>query len=352
MSDRDIMLVPISIKGMLDIDSDNYKLDMLAAVYNTIDLGRDKIFPGAFIKSLQDKGNTRSILWQHQIGEPVGKGFFTDTTKGLACQALLPKSDTLVSGRVIPQINIGSVQGASIGYNTIQADFDDLHKCRNLKTLDLFETSLVTIPMHPGAQILSVTKAANNMGVCEYKGMDKQLKNYIYTLMEGLEDKQVISLLPTLADTVEWDEKKAIKDIKDHNGVAECYLGEIPIAYYDGEFKAVPKGIHCAIARLIGENIEIETKSRIEKYYSKFGKDSPFKETGKSLIDADIVKWMSRKQIAGILEGQEGIELTKGSRDYLVSCFKGYEVTPGGKEPETSAATEFFTTLKQFNAQI
>jgi len=101
------MLVPISIKGMLDIDSDNYKLDMLAAVYNTIDLGRDKIFPGAFIKSLQDKGNTRSILWQHQIGEPVGKGFFTDTTKGLACQALLPKSDTLVSGRVIPQLISG-----------------------------------------------------------------------------------------------------------------------------------------------------------------------------------------------------------------------------------------------------
>ena len=94
---------------------------------------------------------------------------------------------------------------------------------------------------------------------------------------------------------------------KDHNGGAECYLGEIPIAYYDGEFKAVPKGIHCAIARLIGENIEIETKSRIEKYYSKFGKDSPFKETGKSLIDADIIRFMSRKQIAGILEGKEGI---------------------------------------------
>jgi hypothetical protein len=62
---------------------------------------------------------------------------------------------------------------------------------------------------------------------------------------------------------------------------------------------------------------------------------------------------MTRKQLAGILEGDETIELTKGSRDYLVSCFKGYEVTPGGKTEDKSAKLEeFYKTLKTFNAQI
>lgn len=344
-TNRDIMLVPISIKS--SFDDDNYILDMLAAVYNTPDLGRDRILPGAFSKTLREKGNQRSILWQHQIENPIGKGNFSDTTKGLACKCYLPKSDTLVTGRVIPQVNVGSIGGASIGYQTQEADYNTQLNCRDLKTIDLYETSLVTIPMHPGAQILSVTKAAHNMGVCEFKGMDKNLKNYIYTLQESLEDKtDKTEMLSTMDDKTPWDETKSLKEIKEHNGGVECYLGESPIAYFiEGKFKAVPKGVYASAAKSIdSDNAEI--KSRINEYYKKLGRDCPFKD-GKSFIDVDVLKYLSRKQLAAILEGDENKEMSKSAREFLVDCFRGQEPDPRSNETKNSPVMdEFLKNLK------
>ena len=253
MPERDIMLCPISIKSSMD--EDNYIIDYLTSIYTTPDLGRDRVMPGAFAKTLRLKGNQRPVLWQHEMKEPIGNGVFSDTIKGLACKSYLPKADNFVSGRVIPQVNVGSIKGASFGYFAEEAYYNKDLNTRDLKTIDFYESSLVTIPMHPGAQILSVTKAAQNMGVCEYKGMEKGLKNYIYTLAEGLEDKSDKPvLLPTMDDKTEWDESKSLKEIEEHNGNKEdCFIGEHPIAYWDkGQFKAVPKAIFAATAFLIG----------------------------------------------------------------------------------------------------
>ena len=347
MPERDIMLVPISIKDSTGSDNENYGLDILAAIYNIPDLGKDIIRPGAFLKTLRLKGNQRPILWQHQMSEPIGNGLFTDTTKGLAAKCSLPKSDSLVTGRVIPQVNIGSIGGASIGYSTIESDYNSNTNIRELKEIDLYETSLVTIPMHPGAQILSVTKAAQNMGVCEYKGMDKSLKNYIYTLMEGLEDKSNKPvLLPTMDDKTEWDESKSLKEIKENNGGADCYLGESPIAYYsEGKFKTVPKGLFAAVAKIIdSENTEV--KETANAYYKILGRNIPFKD-GKSFIDVDTLRWMSKKQLTALLEGEENKEMSKSAREFIVDCFRGHESVFRGNEAKNSPVmNEFLKNLK------
>ena len=48
----------------------------------------------------------------------------------------------------------GIVKGLSIGYGTVREDFSG--KVRLLKDLDLYEVSLVTIPMNPAAQVTAV----------------------------------------------------------------------------------------------------------------------------------------------------------------------------------------------------
>jgi hypothetical protein len=207
--------------------------------------------------------------------------------------------------------------------------------------------------MHPGAQILSVTKAALNMGVCEFKGMDKNLKNYIYTLMEGLEDKSNKPvLLPTMDDKTEWYETKSLEEIKAHSGQSECFIGDVPVVYWsDGKFKAVPMAIYAAAAKNIdSDNAEI--KSRINDYYKKLGRELPFKD-GKSFIDVDVMKYLSRKQLAAILEGDGDTEMSKSAKAYLVDCFRGHEsVFRGNETKNDQAAMEFLKTLKAFNSQI
>jgi len=55
----------------------------VAAVYGNVDLGGDVIEPGAFSKSLTDKGGEVPILWQHDSREPIGLGKLSDSREGL-----------------------------------------------------------------------------------------------------------------------------------------------------------------------------------------------------------------------------------------------------------------------------
>jgi len=383
---KDIMIMPVSIKDITTANDDNYVIDLLAAVYNNIDLGRDKCLPGCFTKTLRDKGNTRPVLWQHQMSQPLGKGFHSDSTRGLNCKAILPKSDDFVKNRVMPQVNIGSINGASFGYDTIDADYDQVNKCRNLKEVDLFETSLVTIPMNPQAAILSVTKAANNMGVCEFKGMDKNLKSYIYELYESIGESKGVTPYhdyPFADDTIKWDADAAIKNIKKFTGsedkpsakYKDCFLWydssaadnftsyKLPyVNVIDGKLKIVPKAIYAIAGALSGSRGGIDIpaadkaklKSRLNKFYGKMGKDSPFKDNGKSFIIADTLKYMTRKQITGILDGDDDIEMSKGAKEYILDGFRGEEIHLGSNQGtvKSAALVDLLETIKQFNAKI
>ena len=50
----------------------------------------------------------------------------------------------------------GAMDGLSIGYKTVKADFDRAKGARLLKELDLGEISVVTFPMNPRATVSAV----------------------------------------------------------------------------------------------------------------------------------------------------------------------------------------------------
>ena len=72
--------------------------------------------------------------------------------KGLFIKGNLPKDDTLVSGRIIPQIKVGSIQEMSIGYFVEDYEMKK-DGIRLLKKINLFEVSLVTKAMNSQALI-------------------------------------------------------------------------------------------------------------------------------------------------------------------------------------------------------
>ena len=136
-----------------DINTDDnlFKFTGYASIFNNVDYGNDKILPNAFDETLANNKNI-NVLWQHDMREPIGVAELNKDSSGLYASARLPKDDTFVSGRVIPQMKIGAIKEMSIGYMLKDFDFDK-DGVRILKKIDLFEISLVTKAMNPKALV-------------------------------------------------------------------------------------------------------------------------------------------------------------------------------------------------------
>ena len=110
--------VKFEVKQVLDNDNDDdgfFRFEGMASTFGNLDLVDDIIEPGAFTESLKEI--LPVILWQHRSSEPIGMPEeIRETDEGLFIRARLPKDDTMVSGRVIPQVKVGSIRTMSIGF--------------------------------------------------------------------------------------------------------------------------------------------------------------------------------------------------------------------------------------------
>ena len=145
--------VPFEIKSIDDSTDDGFfRFEGLASTFGNIDKVNDVVLPGAFTESL--KKTTPVILWQHKMVEPIGMPEeIKEVPEGLFIRGRLPKDDSLVSGRVIPQIKVGSISTMSIGFRTRKSNTDQVTGIRELIELDLAEVSLVTIEANEMAKI-------------------------------------------------------------------------------------------------------------------------------------------------------------------------------------------------------
>lgn len=152
--------VAFEIKKITENDADFFVFEGLASTFE-MDQGKDIVMPGAFKKSL--RARTPVLLWQHSSYEPIGMPVeIRETADGLYLKGKLPREDTFVSGRVIPQMKIGSIKSMSIGFYTKVSEYDNDTNIRKLMEIDLREVSLVTFPMNEGA-LISDFKAARDL---------------------------------------------------------------------------------------------------------------------------------------------------------------------------------------------
>ncbi len=138
-----------------------------ASVFQELDDQGDRVLPGAFKESLtgwKQKGTAPKMLWQHNQAEPIGwwKAVQEDQ-KGLYVEGQLLLS--LAKGKeAYEMLKNRMVDGLSIGCRVVEAEQGLKSGERLLKSLDLFEISLVTFAANAKARILTV-KSCNSLSL-------------------------------------------------------------------------------------------------------------------------------------------------------------------------------------------
>jgi len=143
----------------LDLKSigDDGVFEGYASIFDTEDLGRDTIAPGAFRESLARKGAQGiRLLFQHRPDEPIGIWEeLKEDRRGLFARGRLA-TDVLRAREVLSLMRAGAIDGLSIGFRAVKAHRDRARGTRRIETADLWEISIVTFPMLPDARIRSV----------------------------------------------------------------------------------------------------------------------------------------------------------------------------------------------------
>ena len=149
--EKEIKSFPFEVKATAE-ENNIFTFEGYASTFNNIDHGDDVVIRGAFSNSLA-KNSQVPILWQHQMSEVIGISVqLYEDDKGLFIKGNLPKDDTLVSGRIIPQMKVGSIKEMSIGFFTKNYDMAK-DGIRLLNEIELFEVSLVSKAMNSRALV-------------------------------------------------------------------------------------------------------------------------------------------------------------------------------------------------------
>lgn len=130
-----------------------------ASIFQNLDDHGDRVLPGAFqetLKKWERKGTAPKMLWQHNQAEPIGWW-------KVICEDL---HGLYVEGQLLLSVRKGQeayemlknhmIDGLSIGCRVVKAEQGLNSGERLLKSLDLFEISLVTFAANAKARVLTV----------------------------------------------------------------------------------------------------------------------------------------------------------------------------------------------------
>ena len=275
--------IPFEVKIFDDgSESEHFTFEGLASVFNSVDLGNDTILKGAFTESLAEF--TPKLVWQHRMDMPIGRiESIFESDKGLRIKGLLPKADTFVSGRIIPQMRIGSVDSMSIGFSIKESDTSG--DIRVIKKIQLFEISLVTLPMEPKAKVESFK------AVVPFQDLPLAAKDTPWDATAAIE--RVRSFTDS-KDEPSQSYRRAFSFFDEEKPESFASYKLLIADIIDGTMVAVPKAIFAADALLNGtsdntkiDNIDkIEISTNIERYRKKI-EDADGSQEQRAIINID-----------------------------------------------------------------
>lgn len=160
MSLHDTIAVQATPQPLLKSDG---LIEGYASLFGVTDMAKDIVEPGAFSASLAQRGTAGiRMLWQHDSTQPIGvwlamnedrRGLFVRGRLNLALEKARD-IDALIRG--------GAVDGLSIGFKAQRARSEPRGGARRLFSVDLWEISIVTFPMLPGARIHAAARDAEH----------------------------------------------------------------------------------------------------------------------------------------------------------------------------------------------
>ena len=128
-----------------------------ASLFDVPDMGNDIIAPGAFAESLARRGPRGiKLLFQHDAAQPIGVWkTLREDARGLYAEGQL-SLDNSKARDILALLRSGAIDGLSIGFRAVTASRSGKSGPRRLTKIDLWEISVVTFPMLPGARVTSV----------------------------------------------------------------------------------------------------------------------------------------------------------------------------------------------------
>jgi len=146
-----------------------------AAVFGNVDQGYDVIEEGAFKEVVRNDAGLVKVLFGHRLGEPpIGLADVSQDAKGLAVEGELLLEDP-VANRTFLGMKRGTLDGMSIGFDVLPGGAEVTEGgVRRLKSLKLWEVSIVNFPMNPLARVESV-KAAGQ--ICTVRDFEDFLRD-------------------------------------------------------------------------------------------------------------------------------------------------------------------------------
>jgi len=140
-----------------NLDIEGRTLEGHVAIFGNIDRVDDIIHPGAFTKTIAERGQKVKFLWQHDPGEPLGRPLvMQEDGKGLFVKALI--SDTQRGRDALALLKDDAINQMSIGYDPISFDYTKKGEktIRNLREVRLHEFSLVTFAANEEATVTAL----------------------------------------------------------------------------------------------------------------------------------------------------------------------------------------------------
>ncbi len=154
------LTIPLQIKTLHKREFEGH-----GSIFGNVDLGGDVVMKGAFKRTLAQHKRDDSLpqmFWMHDPSRVPGKWLsMSENDDGLAVKGLL--ADTPLGDEIHTLLKMDAVRGLSIGYQTTDQDYDKDGN-RLLKEVDLWEVSIVSLPMNPLAQVVHAKSQLSALG--------------------------------------------------------------------------------------------------------------------------------------------------------------------------------------------
>lgn len=154
------LTIPLQIKSLGDGEFEGH-----GSVFGNEDLGGDIVMPGAFKRTLashRKAGSLPQMFWMHDPSRVCGKWLdMSEDEHGLKVKGVL--ADTPLGNEIRTLLQMDAVRGLSIGYSVKDDDWDSDGR-RLLKDCELWEVSVVSLPMNPLAQVAHAKSQLSAMG--------------------------------------------------------------------------------------------------------------------------------------------------------------------------------------------
>lgn len=153
---------PFEIKTL----TDSGHIEGLLAGFGNVDHGGDKLLPGCLTKSLSARTTPLPMLLHHDMRRPIGAWKeWNERAEGLYVKGNMTLS-TRDAQEAHALAKDGALTGLSIGWKATQ-ETHDARGVRMVMEAELFEGSLVTVPMNDKTRVTAVKAIAGARDIAE-----------------------------------------------------------------------------------------------------------------------------------------------------------------------------------------